>query len=63
MMNLLAIVRRTPRGYTGYAEVYAEGGKKWSQSTRIVRLTREDARHDAQLLASEIAEQNQETTP
>ena len=63
MTNLLAIVCKVPTGYTGHAEVYGEGGRKWSESTRIVRLTREDARADAQRLALDIAEQNQEATP
>ena len=59
MTNLLAIVCKAAHGYTGYAEVYSEGGRKWRQSTGIVRLTRADA----QRLALDIAEQNQEATP
>jgi hypothetical protein len=44
--------------FTGYATVYSDGQRLWSQSARTLRTTRRDAEIDAAALAQEIGERN-----
>ena len=49
--------RKVRHGYTGFIKVYG-GGKPYTISTGIVRLTLVDAKADATWLANDLKRQN-----
>jgi hypothetical protein len=45
--------RKTDHGYTGYIKV-TDGPMRWTEGTHITRLTREDAKRDAEDLKHDL---------